>query len=939
MTNRIHLILKKNTWPGALALLAFLFLVVGHGRVAALQGPPAPQPFSAGAAALTTPAWSIIVLSPVDPPQITIEKFIVGNAPGADWQFTGSPDIGGFTLAAGGNVSVTFSDLALDTYSITETDIGGWIPSVSCSPDGETGGGTVDVTLDDSQDVVTCTFTNTQCLAGTYDNGTACVAADPGYYVDTDGATEQLECWLGTYSSSSGAVECVAADPGHYAKQSPADGQVECDPGTYQPDTNGYFCYQAEEGHYVPNPGATQQTPCEPGEYQNEERQDFCQTAQPGTYTDSYASVWSTSCSLGTYQPNWGGTFCYNADPGSYVPISGSSQQYPCEAGTVQPDDSQSSCRDAYPGHYAPNSGMDYELPCDPGTYQDEHGQTECKPAPAGTYAPNSAMTAPLDCAPGYISQEGATECYQETGTVIIIKDANPADDTSFGFTTDIEEVGQISTQAIGGTFSLSDPTQNTITFSSVPAGSHLVTEDAAQGWTLDSIVCDDTDSTGDTGDRAAFVELAAGETVTCTFTNSLIPTTAGLTLIKETNPDGGTGYPFTLDPIVPTFVDEWGSNGTTGGQFAFPSHIAADEAGNIYVADYGRHRIQKFDNAGNFLMAWGWDVVAGNGDVDFEICTVAADCKAGLTGSGDGQLNAPDGIAVDGNGHVFVVESGNHRVQKFTVDGVFVAKWGGVGSGAAAIAGKFNDPEEVAVDGAGNVYVADNLNYRVQKFDNNGTFIRAWGRDVVAGNANTGFEICLPADTCKGGVQGSGGGHFYTVTGIAVDNDGNVYATEPYNRRVQKFTGDGTFIAAWGWDVKVGGGTGYEICLPADTCQIGIIGTGDGQFNFPTDVAVDAAGNVYVSDPINERIQKFTSDGVFLLKWGSSGDGPGEFSTPNGVTVDKAGNVFVSDSGNDRIQKFAPREWSWMTTRATPSPISPRARTWSANWYRTARN
>jgi tripartite motif-containing protein 71 len=88
-------------------------------------------------------------------------------------------------------------------------------------------------------------------------------------------------------------------------------------------------------------------------------------------------------------------------------------------------------------------------------------------------------------------------------------------------------------------------------------------------------------------------------------------------------------------------------------------------------------------------------------------------------------------------------------------------------------------------------------------------------------------------------------------------------------------------------------------------TVEWGSRGSGDGEFHFPTGIAVDPSGNVYVADFGNSRVQKFTSDGKFITKWGSEGPGDGQFSRPQGVAVDPSGNVYVADSGNERIQKF----------------------------------
>jgi hypothetical protein len=223
--------------------------------------------------------------------------------------------------------------------------------------------------------------------------------------------------------------------------------------------------------------------------------------------------------------------------------------------------------------------------------------------------------------------------------------------------------------------------------------------------------------------------------------------------------------------------------------------------------------------------------------------------------GSGDGQLNTPEGIAADGNGFVYVADRFNHRVQKFTDAGAFVAKWGTNGTGD----GQFNQPVGITVDGSGNVYVADNGNDRIQKFTDTGTFLAKWGS------------------------TGSSDGQLTAPAGLTSDGAGNIYvAEEGSNNRVQEFTDTGVFVTKWG-----------------------STGSGDGQFQRPHAVAVDASGDVYVVDANNSRMQKFTSAGAFLTKWGSAGGGNGQFSDPSFVDVDGSGTVFVSEYAGQRIQSF----------------------------------
>jgi streptogramin lyase len=226
---------------------------------------------------------------------------------------------------------------------------------------------------------------------------------------------------------------------------------------------------------------------------------------------------------------------------------------------------------------------------------------------------------------------------------------------------------------------------------------------------------------------------------------------------------------------------------------------------------------------------------------------------KWGSSGSADGQFNSPIGVDVDFSGNVYVADNCNFRIQKFDSNGTFLTKWGSRGSGD----GQFEFPYGIAVDSSGSVYVSD-LNNRIQKFDSTGSFVTKWGS------------------------LGSDNGQFNGPWGVAVDSSSNVYVADTNNNRIQKFDSSGAFITKWGSE-----------------------GSGDGQFWYPRGIAVDSSGNVYVDDEYNNRIQKFDSNGMFLTKWGSSGSGEGQFYDTWGVSIDSSGNVYVADVDNNLIQKF----------------------------------
>ena len=181
-----------------------------------------------------------------------------------------------------------------------------------------------------------------------------------------------------------------------------------------------------------------------------------------------------------------------------------------------------------------------------------------------------------------------------------------------------------------------------------------------------------------------------------------------------------------------------------------------------------------------------------------------------GGKGTGKGEFDLPAGIAVDGNGNVLVADTNNRRIEKFSPTGSFLTI---IGQGELAA------PNGIAVDRNGNLYVADAGNHHVQKLAPDGTFIAEW----------------------KGPDAG-----FYGPRRVAIGSDNSIYVVDQGHTRIVKFNPDGQVLTMWGSK-----------------------GNGDGQFDDPASVAVDPATNkVYVADPRNGRIQVFDSDGKFLTKW-----------------------------------------------------------------------
>ncbi len=303
--------------------------------------------------------------------------------------------------------------------------------------------------------------------------------------------------------------------------------------------------------------------------------------------------------------------------------------------------------------------------------------------------------------------------------------------------------------------------------------------------------------------------------------------------------------------------VSKWGKPGRGasllhGGEFMAPLYgLAIDQQGSLFVVDNGNNRIQKFDPTGNFIILWG----------NF--------------GAANANFHNPTGIACDGKGDVYVVDTNNHRVQKFDGKlGGYLMKFGSRGNGE----GQFNAPWGIAVDRVrGYIYVVDSANFRVQKFDMTGEFIMSWGS------------------------FGNGDGQFYFPRGVAVDqSDGTVYIVDMGNHRIQKFdTGTNVLpqlLAKWGGSSEAGHASS-PLAQEA------------GQLRSPWGIALDAAGDVYVTDTGNHRVEKFDREGNFITQWGGFGGGDGQFNFPYGIVIDARGSVFVVDSGNTRVQQFLPAD------------------------------
>jgi gliding motility-associated-like protein len=329
----------------------------------------------------------------------------------------------------------------------------------------------------------------------------------------------------------------------------------------------------------------------------------------------------------------------------------------------------------------------------------------------------------------------------------------------------------------------------------------------------------------------------------------------AGQTIANLPPTNSGGAVPAMVYSKVTTLAGN-GAAGSTDGlgavaRFKTPYAIANDAAGNIYVVDYGNNSIRK---------------VTPGGLVSTFIAT---------------GLLYPGGIAVDAAGNVYIADTGNQQIKMATPAGVVTVLAGsgsqGFANGPAATA-TFKNPQDVAVDAAGNVYVADFGNNQIRKIS--GGMV-----SVLAGNGASGFQDGTFAVA-----------KFKTPFGVAVDATGNVYVADFGNSAIRKVTPGGVVTTlAGGFGVGSANGTGNAAT-----------------FNKPSDLTVDANGYVYVSDSYNSLIRKISPAGVVTTFAGKDGyfarvDGVGTdavFAFPIGITVDGNGNLYTADNGTNTIRK-----------------------------------
>ena len=369
------------------------------------------------------------------------------------------------------------------------------------------------------------------------------------------------------------------------------------------------------------------------------------------------------------------------------------------------------------------------------------------------------------------------------------------------------------------------------------------------------------------------------------------------------------------LTTVAGNGTASYGGDGgpATNAAFQVPSGVAVDSAGNLFIADKNNNVIRKVDangiittvvssaggltaplgvlvdKAGNLFIPTGNIIrkVATNG----LITTVAGTASGGFTGDGGPAINAnlfqPSCVAIDTYGQLFIADTSNQRIRKIDTNGIIFTIAGAAGSlgdGSMAKNASLSYPSSVAVDVSGNIFIADNSNNRIRKVDTNGIIT------TIAGNGSAGYS---------GDGGSAANANLNYPHSMAVDASGNVFISDSSNHRIRKVDTNGIITTLAGNGTQGYSGDGG----PAMTASL----------NLPSSVAVDVSGNIFIADYSNHRIRKVGTNGNITTLAGNgtqgySGDGGPAISTklnyPSGVAADISGNVFITDQGNQRVRK-----------------------------------
>jgi len=379
------------------------------------------------------------------------------------------------------------------------------------------------------------------------------------------------------------------------------------------------------------------------------------------------------------------------------------------------------------------------------------------------------------------------------------------------------------------------------------------------------------------------------------TGTNALFYQPAGITInnastnLFVSDYFNNTVRQITPAQVVTTIAGLAGSMGSADGtgsaaRFWAPQGMAVNGSGTIYVADTANSTIRAVTAGGAVTTFAG---SASDGGANGE--TTAA------------RFFSPHQVAVDSSFNVYIADTRNHVIRKVTPLGAVTTLAGTVGASGSqdgpAASALFSGPQGVAVDGSGNMYVADTGNSTVREISPGGTV------STVAGSAGN-----------PGNADGTGtAAQFSSPGGVAVDGIGNLYVADTWNHTIRKIASGGVVSTLAGLAGTFGSFDGTHSAA---------------RFNFPSGVAVDSGGSIYVSDHDNNLIRKVSPVGVVTTLagwagiWGST-DGTNNgalLASPSGIGVDASGNIYVADSGNQTLRKVSPSGANWVVTTVAGS-------------------
>jgi tripartite motif-containing protein 71 len=403
--------------------------------------------------------------------------------------------------------------------------------------------------------------------------------------------------------------------------------------------------------------------------------------------------------------------------------------------------------------------------------------------------------------------------------------------------------------------------------------------------------------------------------------------------------------------------VCQAGAANSSNGGLKAPQGIAATSGGNLWVADTGNSRIQKFGPAGNFLnvvngngttggpmkepssIAMGpdgsiWVADTANNRIEQWTSSLSLQLIVGGAGFADGQFEGLGALDIDAQGNIWAADITNNRIEEFNEAGTFIGRFGLGGSGAGQL--NLGSPTGVAVDSKGNIFVADGNNNRIQK----------WARPEAPGYASSfgtlgsgNGQLNHPADVAldsKGNVwaldkgnsrisqfnekgewvksigsAGTTGGKLSLPSGLAIDPSGNLWVADTANNRIEKFNEKGEFVLVFGKDVnktKVeAAGTEAErnACTAAsgNVCQAGAAVGANGGLKAPQGIAATSGGNLWIADTGNSRLLKYSPAGTLINIVSSEGTEAGKLKEPSSIAIGPDGSIWVADSGNNRIE------------------------------------